>query len=103
MKRLLLLLSIIIFCSSNSMSQELEQEIFVLDFSKSNSKKFIVLEINDQYIFKSFNKENKEVQRCKWKITLNNIHIGCIECYNHILEKLGEQYRNIDIYTNKII
>ena len=75
MKRLLLLLSIIIFCSSNSMSQELEQEIFVLDFSKSNSKKFIVLEINDQYIFKSFNKENKEVQRCKWKITLNNKQI----------------------------
>lgn len=36
-------------------------------------------------------------------ISLNNIHIGCIECYNHILEKLGEQYRNIDIYTNKII
>ena len=75
MKRLLLLLSIIIFCSSNSISQELEQEIFVLDFSKSNSKKFIVLEINDQYIFKAFNKENKEVQRCKWKITLNNRHI----------------------------
>ena len=75
MKRLLLLLSIIILCSSNSISQELEQEIFSLNFSKSNSKKFIVLEINDQYIFKAFNKENKEVQRCKWKLTLNNRHI----------------------------
>ena len=75
MKRLLLLLSIIILCSSNSISQELEQEIFVLDFSKSNSKKFIVLEINDQYIFKAINKEKREVQRCKWKIILNNKQI----------------------------
>jgi len=59
MKRLVLLLSIIIFYSSNSISQDLEQEIFVLDFSKSNSKKIIVLERNDQYIFKAFNKEKK--------------------------------------------
>ena len=93
MKRLLLLLSIIIFCSSNSISQELEQEIFVLDFSKSNSKKFIVLEINDQYIFKAFNKENKEVQRCKWKITLNNKQIKELQ---KSLELLLENHKKED-------
>ena len=72
MKRLILLLSIIIFCSSNSISQELEQKIFVLDFTKSNSKKFIVIKKNNQYIFKAINKEKREVQSCEWKITLNN-------------------------------
>ena len=93
MKRLLLLLSIIILCSSNSISQELEQEIFVLDFSKSNSKKFIVLKINNQYIFKAFNKENKEVQRCKWKITLNNKQIKELQ---KSLELLLENHKKED-------
>ena len=85
MKRLVLLLSIIIFYSSNSISQDLEQEIFVLDFSKSNSKKIIVLERNDQYIFKAFNKEKKEVQSCEWNVTLNSQQIEKLKNYLELL------------------
>ena len=93
MKRLLLLLSIIIFCSSNSISQELEQKIFVLDFTKSNSKKFIVLEKNNQYIFKAINKEKREIQRCKWNVTLNKKQI---EDFKNSLELLIENNENED-------
>ena len=93
MKRLVLLLSIIIFYSSNSISQDLEQEIFVLDFSKSNSKKFIVLEINNQYIFKAINKEKKEVQSCEWKKALN---IQQIEKLKNSLELLIENNEKED-------
>ena len=93
MKRLILLLSIIIFCVSNSISQELKQKIFVLDFTKSNSKKFIVLERNNQYIFKAINKEKREVQRCKWNITLNKKQI---ENFKNSLELLIENNDNED-------
>lgn len=93
MKRLILLLSIIIFCVSNLISQELKQKIFVLDFTKSNSKKFIVLERNNQYIFKSINKEKREVQRCKWNVTLNKKQI---ENFKNSLELLIENNENED-------
>ena len=93
MKRLVLLLSIIIFYSSNSISQDLEQEIFVLDFSKSNSKKFIILENNNQYIFKAINKEKKEIQSCEWKMTLN---IQQIEKLKNSLELLIENNEKED-------
>ena len=93
MKRFILLLSIFIFCASNSISQELKQEIFVLDFSPSNSKKFIVLERNNQYIFKAINKEKREVQRCKWNVTLNKKQI---ENFKNSLELLIENNKNED-------
>lgn len=93
MKRLILLLSIIIFCVSNLISQELKQKIFVLDFTKSNSKKFIVLERNNQYIFKSINKEKREVQRCEWNVTLNKKQI---ENFKNSLELLIENNENED-------
>ena len=87
MKRFILLLSMFVFYSSSLISQELKQEIFVLDFSKSNSKKFIVLKINNQYIFKAINKEKKEIQSCEWKMTLN---IQQIEKLKNSLELLIE-------------
>ena len=101
MKRLILLLSIIIFCVSNSISQELKQEIFVLDFSQSNSKKFIVLERNNQYIFKAINKEKREIHRCKWNVTLNKKQI---EDFKNSLELLIENNEKEDEdYLYKLI
>jgi hypothetical protein len=75
MKRFTLLMSILIYCSSNLISQEIKKEIFSLNFSKYNSKKFIVLKRNNQYIFKSINKEGTEVQNCQWKTTLDEQQI----------------------------
>jgi len=72
-------MSILIYCSSNLISQEIKEEIFFLNFSKSNSKKFIVLKKNNQYIFKAINKEGTEVQSCKWKIILNEQQIDKLE------------------------
>ena len=79
MKRFTLLMSILIYCSSNLISQEIKEEIFSLNFSKYNSKKFIVLKRNNQYIFKSINKEGTEVQNCQWKTTLNEQQIKKLE------------------------
>ena len=79
MKRFTLLMSIFIYCSSNLTSQEIKEEIFFLNFSKSNSKKFIVLKKNNQYVFKAINKEAKEVQSCKWRTTLNKQQIEKLE------------------------
>ena len=79
MKRFTLLMSILIYCSSNLISQEIKEEIFFLNFSKSNSKKFIVLKRNNQYIFKAINKEGTEVQSCQWKTTLNEQQIEKLE------------------------
>ena len=72
-------MSILIYCSSNLISQQIEGEIFSRNFSKSNSKKFIVLKKNNQYVFKAINKEGKEVQSCKWKKTLNEKQIEKLE------------------------
>ena len=71
MKKFILLLSIFILCSSNTISEE----IFVLNFSKSNFKKFIVIKKNEQYIFKAKNKEKKDMQSCKWIVSLNKKQI----------------------------
>ena len=79
MKRFILLLSIFVFYSSSLISQDLKQEIFVLDFSKSNSKKFIVLKKYNQYILKAINKEKREVQSCKLRTTLNEKQIEKLE------------------------
>jgi len=79
MKRFTLLMSILIYCSSNLISQEIKEEIFFLNFSKSNSKKFIVLKKNNQYIFKATNKEGEEVQSCKWRKTLNKQQVEKIK------------------------
>ena len=79
MKRFTLLMSILIYCSSNLISQEIKEEIFSLNFSKSNSKKFIVLKRNNQYVFKATNKEGAEVQSCKWKKTLHEKQIEKLE------------------------
>ena len=71
MKIFTLLLSIFICSTSNLIAQE----IFALNFSKSNSKKFTVIKKGKQYFFKAQNKENKEVQSCKWTATLNKKEI----------------------------
>lgn len=37
------------------------------------------------------------------KVYIENIHIVCIACYNHILDQLGKKYPKLNIYTTQII
>jgi len=37
------------------------------------------------------------------KISINNIQIACLACYNQLLDKLGNEYPTLNIYTTKII
>nr|QCI06375.1 hypothetical protein [Dictyurus purpurascens] len=39
----------------------------------------------------------------KRKICIENIQIVCLACYNQILDKLGNEYPKLEIYTAKII
>nr|YP_009295228.1 uracil phosphoribosyltransferase [Dasya binghamiae]AOH77240.1 uracil phosphoribosyltransferase [Dasya binghamiae] len=36
-------------------------------------------------------------------IYITDIHIACIACYNQLLEKLGQKYPSLNLYTTKII
>ena len=36
-------------------------------------------------------------------ISINNIQIACLACYNELLDKLGYEYPNLNVYTTKII
>lgn len=37
------------------------------------------------------------------KVSINNIQIACLACYNQLLDKLGSRYPTLNIYTTKII
>lgn len=70
--------------------------------NKSNSKniKIIILEtiLYNTYIIELIKYLNKEEL-----IPITNIHIGCITCYNTILNLIGQHYSQLKIYTTKII
>lgn len=48
-----------------------ETNIYTLDFSQENNKKFTVSKTKKNFIFRTFNKSKKEVQTCKWEVKLN--------------------------------
>ena len=48
-----------------------ETNIYTLDFSQENNKKFTVSKSKKNFIFRTFNKKKKEVQTCKWEVKLN--------------------------------
>ena len=48
-----------------------ETNIYTLDFSQENNKKFTVSKTKKNFIFRTFNKKKKEVQTCKWEVKLN--------------------------------
>ena len=100
MKRFTLLMTILIYFSSNLISQEIKEEIFFLNFSKSNSKKFIVLKKNNQYVFKAINKEGKEVQSCKWRTTLNKQQVKKLE--NSIILLIEKKEKEEDNHLYKL-
>ena len=93
-------MTILVFFSSNLISQDMKEEIFFLKFSKSNSKKFIVLKKNNQYIFKSINKGGKEVQSCKWRTTLNKQQVEKLE--NSIILLIENKQKEVDNYLYKL-
>jgi len=48
-----------------------ETNIYTLDFSEENHKKFTVSKTKKNFIFRTFNKKKKEIQTCKWEVKLN--------------------------------
>ena len=86
MKKFILLLSIFILCSSNSISEE----IFVLNFSKSKK--------NKNYIFKAINKEKKEVQSCEWNVILNKKQIEKLKTSLKLLIKDNQKEDENHLY-----
>ena len=48
------------------------KEIFKLEFSKFNTKRLIVTQNQkNNYVFSSYNEEQKDIQKCKWKVKLD--------------------------------
>ena len=49
-----------------------EKIVYIIDYSDSNNKKFLVSKNKNHFIFRTFNKKKKEVQTCKWEVKLND-------------------------------
>ena len=85
------------------------KEIFKLEFSKLNTKRLLVTQNqNNNYVFKSYNKEKQDIQKCKWKVELNKNKILklILEIENVMENKIKKSegyFYKINRKKNKII
>lgn len=76
MKKLILLLLISTLSNSFIFSQKSAEIIFNHEITNKNPKKIVVIKNNGNYIFQLYNKENKNIQSCKWKIKLKKEQVN---------------------------
>jgi len=76
MKKIILLLLISTLSNSFIFSQKSGEIIFNHEITSKNSKKIVVIKNNGNYIFQLYNKENKNMQSCKWKIKLKKEQVN---------------------------
>ena len=76
MKKIILLLLISTLSNSFIFSQKSGEIIFNHEISSKNSKKIVVIKNNGNYIFQLYNKGNKNMQSCKWKIKLKKEQVN---------------------------
>nr|YP_009392785.1 uracil phosphoribosyltransferase [Bostrychia tenella]ARW61347.1 uracil phosphoribosyltransferase [Bostrychia tenella] len=85
--------------NNDTMNKNTENNIKHIKIKYSNIKIFILDEIvNNEQIIKII-----KYLETQTKISLNNIILACIACYDDILHKLDNIYPQLKVYTTKIV